>query len=180
MPEFDLEDFVSKLSIKFDYAFTSICFGTLALSLQFSPNMGDRLGLFLVVSWLLLLLSGFTGGWRLMTQPTFYRLNLAKNELEEFTVRRKQQLSDPQFLTALENDLVTIRTTLKALDLDSLKKTLGREEKKLEIANHNLAKLGPKFPMVFKVQMWTFLMGISLNMLFCIGNLITSKGIKWF
>jgi hypothetical protein len=52
--------------LKFNYSFTALIFGTLAISVQFSPKMGPHFPWLLVIAWILLMSSSIAGGYVLM------------------------------------------------------------------------------------------------------------------
>jgi hypothetical protein len=69
--------------IKADAAFTSICFGTLALSIQFSPKMGNVIPEILLYAWLFLSISCVFAWRRHVLMPIFYNLNAQYLELKK-------------------------------------------------------------------------------------------------
>jgi len=49
------------IKLRFDFAFLTLTFATLALSIQFSPELGSTFPYLLITSWILLALAGFAG-----------------------------------------------------------------------------------------------------------------------
>ena len=56
--------FVMEADRKFEYSFVTLIFTVLALSIQFAPKYGDAWKYLLICSWVLLLISGLIGGYR--------------------------------------------------------------------------------------------------------------------
>ena len=50
---------------RFEYAFGALIFGSLALSLQYSPQFGDAFYFLLFFAWLQFFISGFAAGYRI-------------------------------------------------------------------------------------------------------------------
>jgi hypothetical protein len=71
---------VIEINSKFEYAYAGLCFAALALSIQFSPAMGNCLPWLLVSSWFLLVLSSLIAGYRLMKQPVFLSFESATKQ----------------------------------------------------------------------------------------------------
>lgn len=77
MDQTDLDNWVIKENLKFDYTFTTLIFATLGLSIQFSPKIGtgNEWPYLLIAAWIILLVSAFTGGFRLLKLQYLYQLD---------------------------------------------------------------------------------------------------------
>ena len=71
---------LTKQEFKFDYSFTALVFATLALSIQFSPPMGNETQWLLMLSWFFLLVSAILGGLRIINKVYFLHINVVRNE----------------------------------------------------------------------------------------------------
>lgn len=65
--------------IKYEYGVTGLILGTLALSLQYSPRMGNICPWILILSWVLLFFAGIFSGIRLTAYISFLRLDELKS-----------------------------------------------------------------------------------------------------
>ena len=81
----ELEKICEESGRKIRYSYGALIFGTLALSIQFSPKFGNKLEWFLVGSWISLLLSGFICGWSIVYEDVFRRVNLRLLKIQEAT-----------------------------------------------------------------------------------------------
>lgn len=61
---------------RFHYAFISLAFATLALSIQYSPAMGTECAWYIIVSWICFGLSGVFGGLYVIFSNAFHRSHL--------------------------------------------------------------------------------------------------------
>ncbi len=75
MNQIELDNWVIKENLKFDYTFTTLIFATLGLSIQFSPGMGKECPWMLIFSWIFLLVSAFAGGYQLKKLQYFYQVD---------------------------------------------------------------------------------------------------------
>lgn len=64
---------------KFEYAFASLIFATLGLSIQFMGGIGINAPWLAISGWILLLISGTSAGWRLMHHPPLLKMNAEIN-----------------------------------------------------------------------------------------------------
>lgn len=92
--------FATELSLKVSMAFVGLTFATLALSIQFSPNLGTEWKELLAVCWGLLLISGLAGGYNSLYTPVAFKRMLSghNNALDTLNSRflwfgRAQRLS---------------------------------------------------------------------------------------
>jgi hypothetical protein len=168
---------VEQMHQKMDYAFATLTFGTLALSFQFSPSMGTKWPWLLIASWLALIISGLVGGWRITLMPSYYRLNLAANELERYIQGRKTRLGDHSFQTKLRTGKVTDGETGQSFTEDGWKAGIKVGEGKLVLARDNMRKIQSKIPWSFRIQAATFGVGIFLNGAFCSVNFLEKSRI---
>jgi len=76
------KNFARELTVKLHYAYGALIFGSLALSLQFSPAFGDKMSWLLVISWGALLISGFICAWVISREVFYYELQYLKLNYE--------------------------------------------------------------------------------------------------
>lgn len=171
-----IEERARELSSKFDYAITSMCFAALALSYQFSPSAGFRFPDLLIFAWILFAISGLIGGWRLMYDPVFYRMNAVFLHLDSFIKQREVDLQNPRFKQMLESKQVLDSDDMKPLTVAAIEKNLKEEREMMEQAKRNLDGLNRKFPVMLKVQVWALIVALSANATYIAVNFCSKAG----
>jgi hypothetical protein len=166
--EFERE--VRAITAKFEYGFLTLIFASLALSFQFSPNMGTALPSALIGSWILLLGAGLVGGIRLMKQAVFYRLNLQKVKIAGYLKASKFNMTDPQFNQLMKLNVLIDADTLTPLTQAQMQSAISKDEALLTIATKNMSKEEKWMPILFRIQAWLFLGGVLMNATFVIVN----------
>jgi len=156
---------------KFDYAFTSLCFASFVLSLNFSPREEATYTIILVSAWGLYLVSALLGGWRLMTSPQVDKINLAKNRIDRFIKDTRASFLNPEVVDAFKDNRVLNSESGKRLTLDQLSQGLKNEEAKLEMATKNLKALDKKMVPAFKAQVVCYCLALVLNVTYLSINL---------
>ena len=81
----DYEMDVTNFQRKMEFSFIGLIFASLALSLQFSPGFGNQYKVILIISWVLYLISIFSGLYRIFNgfKITVLNLKVLKGNLSE-------------------------------------------------------------------------------------------------
>lgn len=166
----NFENYARELAQKSIQSFTFLGFSSLALSIQFSPGLGHLYLNLLFLSWILLLISSFAGGWIILKIPVFYRINVAKIRVEEYI----KGLNNPEFQKAINYGAAHPPDGTK-WSQEMLESTFKAEQAKVELGDANLKKIERVLPFVHHLQTWSFLLGISGNLMFAIINLSSGK-----
>lgn len=162
----DVSDLVkqgNELQYKFINALTSVGLASLALSIQFTPELGNLYPYILVSGWVTLFISGGLGGWRMMYAPTFLWMNakwMEENENKKAYSTGPVHRSDGTEFT-------------EAQMLDSLMRTEERM-KKLKVKTDRLNWFAPR---LFNLQVISLVLGLFLVGLFTTLNFL-KKDIK--
>lgn len=176
MDQSDLQRISIEQLIRFEYRFCGLTFGALALSFQFSPQMGHLCPWFLIGSWMLLLLSGLCGGWRVMKLPIVYRINAGQIIVKNWVSTRKQQMADPNFAGGIRAGTVLSSDTGKPLSPDEMSSDLKKEEKNLAGIDSQFDQLQEKLGVVRWAQIILFVLGLLANGIFVSLNLLDKSG----
>lgn len=163
----DLETIAQEQKYKFEYAFASVIFGTLALSLQFTGKIGHHFPYCLVSGWIALFISVCSCGYRLMYFPVFLQMNVHIRDLE----LRRDILQTSVSAGGSSTDPVSGKVRPKSETIEMLKTyekcaTEGH-------ANFNTQKIVVE--LLWKVQLVTFIFGLALIGIFTIANFLHSS-----
>lgn len=176
MANTDFELYVKDKSDRVDQQFVTLIFATLALSVQFSQSMGSEFPWILIASWGFLGIAAFCGCWRISRGPVFDRLNHQRNQIRNFIQKRSIELLDPVFVANIAAGRATDPDTLRTLTLDGVREALVREKQSLTKAESLMDGIAKKFPILYKVQYWSYVVGLLLNGLFASLNLLVKAG----
>jgi hypothetical protein len=149
MKKFEVWAHIQQQQMKFYYSLTAISFTILGLSIQFSPKYGNTWPYLLVTSWLILLASSIAGGWRLLIIPNIHRLDFERQNMKKF-------LKDVEKAENYPGKVIGIPS----------------EEDK-QVAKNNISKVesyknkqNKKIEYTYYIQVYGFLLGIVLNLIF--------------
>ncbi len=137
----EFENIVRSMTEKATHSFTILTFTTLALSYQFSPQMGNNSLWILMLSWSFLFLASLAGGWIIVKSPVYYRNNL-------FAVKIAETI-----------DLLNKKAQVQASN-EAITQAINDEKNKLEKANSLMKKLEPNFPRAAFFQTIFFILGV--------------------
>jgi hypothetical protein len=98
---------------RINFAFTALCFSTLALSIQFSRGEQDFYKFLLIMSWILLLFSSILGGIRLFYSPIFDYISYLRSEQEVKIEQDKVNLKKPEFVRMINSGTIFDPSTMK-------------------------------------------------------------------
>ncbi len=160
------------LKEKFEYAFTTFIFASLALSIQFSPAFGVQWKLLLVISWAILFISGLAGGYRLMLLPEFMRLSGVQDYLSKRVKMGDLLLTDPSFVQSVQAGLMIDPDTFQPNTMEGLKKGYEDDKSKLTLCNSEVEKLEKRLPCAFNIQTWSFLLSYACLAVFVAKNYV--------
>lgn len=155
---------------RFEYAFTTFIFVSLALSVQFSPGFGTQWKWLLLSSWAILLIAGIAGGCRLMLMPEYMRLYGIKDYLSKRVKMGDLLLKHPTFIQSVELGLIIDPDTFEPNTMEGLTKGYAEDKSKLATCDAEFAKLERWLPIIFEVQMWGFLLSYALLSVFVSKN----------
>lgn len=174
--DFDLQLYIKSKADKFYYAFTTLCFATLALSIQFSPQMGKAWPYLLIVSWIAYLCASIAGGWWLMISPQFDQFSRLENKLENSIAQRKFNVENPIYLQSLEAGRVINSDTNKPMTKDDVLEALKTEETTLaDVKKKDLEPINKKMRCLFKTQIWSYIIALVLNGVFIAKNFLAHE-----
>jgi len=143
--------FASEMQQKFEFYIVGLTFGILALSVQTASVKGPLVARAAeLAGWVLLLISGAMGLWRLEWMPKIYQLEGAKQDKEALKGElRKQQLTGMRTVYVSQAEQVVPVETL------------------IDLTNGNVAALSDRLKTLdqhtiykYKVQRWTFILGL--------------------
>lgn len=143
-----------EIKLKFEYALCTLTFASLALSVQFSASFGNSYKVLLLISWLLMLIAGIAGGYRLMLLPELLRLSGVQNYLNKRVQMGTLLLKNQSFIDAVGDGLMLDPDAFMPNSIDDMKKGHAEDASKLKIANKEISRLEYKLPIVFYVQLW--------------------------
>lgn len=162
----EFEKYARDLAYRSVHSFALLSFSTLALNIQFSTGFGKNFLPVLFVAWFSLLVACVAGSWIVMKMPVFYRINAGRLRIENYL----STLNNPQFSQAVR--VGTAQTPSgERWSVQMLEQTVQSETSKIEVATKNMDKISDKLPLAHKIQTWSYLAGITLNLIFVIKNL---------
>lgn len=154
-----IEDFENKAHAgreKFEYSMTSFTVGALALSFNFSPQMGSQYAWILVSGWIFLFISFILGGWRLMFYPSAMLKNVwvVKNEshLNQLRNRQPGQIVLHPETGARQND-------------KELKESINSTQKIIDKNKKEMESFQIWAPRIYNIQVTLLIVGLG-----CIGT----------
>lgn len=162
----EFESYARELAYKSIHGFTLLGFSSLALSVQFSPQLGKTHLAILFISWILYLVSGLCGGWIIIKMPVFYKINVAKIRVE----KHLDVLKKPEFCQAVKFG-IAYTPDGKSWTTELLDSSIANESAKIELATKNMSAIEGKLPFVQRLQTWTYIFAIFLNLVFAMLNL---------
>lgn len=162
--------FIKNKEERINFAFTALCFSTLALSIQFSRGENDIYKWILIVCWILFLVSSILGGIRLFYSPIFDYLSYLKTRVQNTIDENKKIILNPTLVTSIKRGRIMNLDTGKPLNYEELKETTEKEEKNKKDFEEKEKNLNERLLCIHKFQVLTYLLAISGNTFFIIIN----------
>lgn len=158
----DLIKIVVEQEQKFDYSFTTLNFGTLALSIQFSPGYGKVAPFLLISAWLAFMISALLAGYRVIYRLVAVKLNYQANRGKEYQTHMGQMLN----VKRLDPHRLVTDPFGKPLEMREMESSLVDADEHVRKAMSEYEKLEKRLGRTYWVQMGAFLMGLALNLIF--------------
>jgi hypothetical protein len=159
--EFEL--YVKSNQNRFDDVFATLCFASLALSLQFSERDNSIARPVLVISWILYLVAALLAGWRMMAAPQFDKINLAKNQLSSFVTQRRIDFTNPYWMQCLREGRFVDPDSAAVMTQDAAVAGFRKAENNLAEATLNLDNLQRTLTLRFNWSLRLFVGALVLN-----------------
>lgn len=168
----DLWQIIEEQDQKFGYAFATLCFAILGLSIQFSPHYGKAWAPLLVVAWALLLVSALIAGYRIVYRVVAMKINYQMNKGENYKTHALQILN----VKKVDPDRKVVRPDGSDLPMDELQAGLNDAAKLLAEGEVSFNKLDKRLSALYWVQIGAFLSGLICNFIFVSINYLCSSG----
>ena len=151
---------------KFDYAFATLNFGVLALSIQFSPSYGDTWKYLLVACWVLLLFSALLAGHRIIYKLVATKINYQINRNEHYKQHAGQMIDAKKRLPMTR----LIKPDGSEQTLEDLESGINTSMSNIKTGNQKFDQLNKKLSKLYWVQLGSFLLGLVCNLVFISAN----------
>lgn len=161
MKNFEVWAHIQQQQMKFFYSLTALSFAILGLSIQFSPGYGKSWPLVLILSWSILLVSAIIGGWRLIMIPNLHRIDFETQDIKKFIsdIQKAESWPGPVI-----GDIPSPDTKQKAKD-------------NISKAESYKLKQQSRIEWTYYVQIYGFILGVILNLIFISINYLEVKSI---
>lgn len=170
--EVNLWQVIEEQDQKFGYAFATLCFAILGLSIQFSPNYGKIWAPLLVAAWSLLLTSALIAGYRIVYRVVAMKINYQMNKGENYITHAKQILN----VKKVNPYQKVIRPDGSDLPIPELQGGLADAEKLVAEGAASFKKLDSRLSTLYWVQIGAFLCGLICNFVFVSVNYLFGAG----
>jgi len=147
---------------KFEYAFATLSFGTLALSIQFSPNYGHTWAPLLVAAWTLFLVASLLAGYRIIYRIVGLKINYNRNKAEDYQSKMStvaQQKRAVRFMQVIDS-------SGKQMSIEEIEQGLEKNMKNVSLGTELMESLDKRLSRLYWVQMGAFLGGLTCNFVF--------------
>ena len=156
-------------------SFTTLCFATLGLSVQFSPGYGHELPWLLVLSWVLLFSSGIIGGSRIFDFNSAILANALKNNLHHNYSSYISLRQDPVMNQLKDDSLIPVKYTGgAAVSKIQVLETASKAEQAIEKLDKQMSKYNDGTPFWMFAQITCFAGGVSFNGIFAAYNYLNA------
>lgn len=150
MKDFEVWVHIQNQQMRFFYSLTTLSFTILGLSVQFSPQYGNQCPYLLVFSWFVLVISGFVGGWRLLMIPNLHRLDFESRDTQKYLKDVEKIENWPGPVIGTPPSVENVNLAKQNIEKSELYKK--KQQKSVE--------------WTYYVQIYGFILGIFLNLLF--------------
>ena len=164
----EFETHVREMSFKSASDFTLLTFTSLALSYQFSHELGEKLSWMLVLSWILFVLAGLVGGWIIQKTPVFYQHNIRNLRASSLITELMKVEATPNFRA--EN--VTDPTTGTRWNAQGWTDHIASQRAIVARTTELMEELRDEFPKKTKLQVVLFVSGLIANGIFATVNVL--------
>lgn len=156
---------------KFVNSFTSLCFATLAISIQFGSKLGQIMPYMLILTWVLLFLASVSGGYWIMYTPEILRLFTERKKANEYLKMFSFSLSKESFIQFVRNGaFADLEDTSKTFTVQDVQNRIENEKKRLKFIDSETEVLEKRTLRAYKLMVRFYILGVFGFGLFAAGN----------